>query len=288
MIKLTVTVFVCVFGYLNLFGQFTNNDQNRPILICDKDLLTIDGLNGSGELKHEIDVFSFMVDTFPENHCAWFKFKVKTAGELSFILNPLNESDDLDFIVFQENANSIIDPLRCMAAGPIVGDEDSLAYQCTGITGLLPTQGYDNLGQGCEKRINFLNSLPLLAGNIYYIFVNNYKSNGGFSIELSGDFDLENLCQTTNVLSSSQFTINGSAPNPAHDHLALNYTTAEEIDCDVQITNNLGLVVRTQKLKLEVGNQMSVQMDVSVLKPGFYNLLIRSKEITRTLPFIKL
>jgi hypothetical protein len=107
-----------------------------------------------------------------ENHTNWYFFTVLTTGTLTFTIDPQTNTDDYDFSVYGPNVtcNSLGTPIRCSDSGN------------TGNTGLNTTE-IDNienvLGNG------FVNQMNVVAGEVYYMVVDEWLSNTGNGYDLT-------------------------------------------------------------------------------------------------------
>ena len=106
-----------------------------------------------------------------ENHSNWYKFKVLTSGTLIFTINPQTSTDDYDFSIYGPNVTctTLGSPLRCSDSGN------------TGNTGL-NTTALDVVetvtGDG------FLTQMNVIAGETYYLVVDEWLSNTGNGYQL--------------------------------------------------------------------------------------------------------
>jgi len=117
-----------------------------------------------------------------ETNSAWYVFSFSNPGTFTFVINPSNPDDDIDFVVYRlpngvGNCNGKI-LQRCEAS------------QCppNWTTGLNTTANDVNEDGGCASgQDNFLRQLTVLAGETYALGINNFTSTGnGFNIAFGG------------------------------------------------------------------------------------------------------
>jgi gliding motility-associated-like protein len=165
-----------------------NGDCSGGVILCDKSSFTVPSVFGEGSNPNELQGLCLG----NEFSSSWYKWTCEESGSLTFTLNPLVSTDDLDFAVF-EMPNGIddcsnLELLRCMASGENVGAPLSDWISCIGATGL--SAGSDDIVEtpGCSNNDdNFLEPLAMEAGKSYALVVNNFTNNGnGYSIEFGG------------------------------------------------------------------------------------------------------
>ncbi len=162
-------------------------DCKTASLLCDKSPFVVKNIPGVGEDPDETTETCIHI----ERHSTWFKWIAKNDGTLTFTLTPLQDIDDLDFVVYElpggidDCANRVI--LRCGAA--FGGDH----VRCGPLTGLsLDATDIQELG-GCDNsKDGFLKYLDMKKGKTYCLIVNNFSpSDIGFGIEFGGTGEFE-------------------------------------------------------------------------------------------------
>ena len=180
---------------INSFNQSpkASSDCATASILCSKDPFTVDFVQGEGLNPNEITGVCGRFGCQPtEEQSTWFRWTCQQTGTLTFKINPLNPTDDIDFVVF-ELPNSINDcagkrALRCMSSGENVGQPFNTWRPCTGATGLRDGER-DNIEYcGCDAGDNnFAAPLDMVAGRSYALVVNNFSRSGsGFTIEFGG------------------------------------------------------------------------------------------------------
>jgi gliding motility-associated-like protein len=189
------TYYIRVDGYLNGTGTFqlcvnsytapSNPGSDCPdaAILCDKSPFVVQSVLGTGNNSNEaagtcLDINGGFQNT--ENASTWFQWTCETSGSLTFVLSPINASDDLDFVLYElpnglGNCNGKT-ALRCMASS------------CIGPTGLdvasIDVSEPPNCGFGQD---NFVSAVNMVAGRSYALLINNFSNTGnGFSIEFGG------------------------------------------------------------------------------------------------------
>ncbi len=168
---------------------FPGSDCVTSAVLCDKTAFVIPQVIGAGNDPNEAGSTSCLGGfNNSESNSTWFSWVAANDGDLTFILSPLNASDDLDFVVFE--INSLQDcsnksELRCMASGDF-----SFPSPCMGPTGLADGETDTSEPSGCAlpSQSNFLAPLEMTEGSTYALMINNFSGTGnGFSIEFGGD-----------------------------------------------------------------------------------------------------
>lgn len=162
-------------------------------LLCDKSSFSVQKVEGAGNDLTELDAAECFNNGFPglnnESNSTWFKWTADQSGSLTFAITPLNEIDDLDFVLYElpngnDNCSGKI-VLRCMAAG-----EDPSLYpsDCHGPTGLRAESDDESEPAGCSAgQDNWLSPVQIEPGKSYALVVNNFSGSGsGFEISFGG------------------------------------------------------------------------------------------------------
>ncbi len=169
---------------------FPGSDCATAAVLCDKTAFTIPQVIGAGNLPDEANGSCLGFSGNSESNSTWFSWIAANSGTLTLDLQPLNETDDLDFVIYElpngieSCANKTL--LRCMAAGDFAS---AFPSPCLGVTGLATGETDVNEAAGCsENQSNFLAPLPLEEGKAYAMMVNNFSGTGsGFNVSFGGD-----------------------------------------------------------------------------------------------------
>ena len=169
---------------------FPGSDCLSSAVLCDKTSFTIPQVIGAGNLPDEANGSCLGFNGNSESNSTWFSWIAANDGLLTLELEPLNETDDLDFVIY-ELPDGIGDcspknELRCMAAGEFAS---AFPSPCLGITGLAVGETDVSEAAGCTQgQSNFLAPLQLEEGKAYAMMVNNFSGTGsGFNVSFGGD-----------------------------------------------------------------------------------------------------
>ncbi len=158
------------------------NDCSNAVIVCGNSTITS---NASGFGTQELDNESNPC-AFEEVNSLWLRLNIDQTGELAFTLTPDNSNIavDYDFYVFGPNfsCGSTNDPIRCSTTNP------SQAGLNNNLTGLRSSENDDSEGPG-ELGNGFVSSLPVAAGETYYLLIDRPEGSGGFSLDWSGTSD---------------------------------------------------------------------------------------------------
>lgn len=190
-----VTYFIRVAG-LNLdpgtFKLCVNNysppvmagqDCETKGILCDKSPFVVQVVNSAGNDPDEgrgtcLDGGNAPVNS--EQQSTWYSWVAANDGTLTFIITPLNPSDDIDWALY-EFPDGLSDcenreVLRCVATS------------CPGPTGLDLTSNDLEEDYNCESdEDGFVRFIDMEEGKTYGILINNFSNTGiGFNIEFGG------------------------------------------------------------------------------------------------------
>ncbi len=162
-------------------------DCATAALLCDKSPFVVKYVTGAGDDPNETNSTCIS----EEKQTTWFKWIAKNDGTLTFVLTPIQITDDLDFVVF-ELPNGYDD---C---------EDKITLRCNATFGgnyasCGPKTGLDLLSTDIEENYNcdagedgFVKYIDMQKGHAYALVVNNWSASGnGFSIEFGGTGEFE-------------------------------------------------------------------------------------------------
>lgn len=280
-------------------SQSINADCSNAQILCAKNPLVINELTGHGSLR-EASMESCFQNNFEETNSIWLKWRVAEAGSLSFTILPLNESDDIDFVLYRiksfENC-TIKEPIRCMAAGPSMGLENEPLSGCTGATGLRPSASSDSRPAGCTKDgDNFLRPIEMQANEHYALWINNYRSSGGVMVEWSGTgtfHSIPELCAPASGTAANQTLQSGNGiqfsevfPNPATQTISINATSTDEQSGQLQLIGTDGQIASELPFALVAGTN-TINLSIENLRAGVHFIKLRTKGETHLLRFIK-
>lgn len=153
-------------------------DCGGAAYLCSNNPVSVGVLSGGGLNTDEPEASSCMeVPGADEGNSSWFTFTCGTPGALVFDITPVNQNDDIDFMVFQlsgTNPCGTRTVVRCNASAFI---------NPTGAVGLNLTDTdvseMPGVNPGNNSYCQFIN---MTAGTSYAILVNNFSTSGGFTL----------------------------------------------------------------------------------------------------------
>lgn len=198
---------------------FAQSDCSTAISICQNAAISYTP-SGSGSVQEGNSGCLTSVEHFS----VWYQFTAGTSGTLTFLITP-NAVNDYDFAVYGPNAvcGALGAPIRCSyaLAGP------------TGQTGLNMTDPDTSEGAGGD---GFVRYLDVIAGETYYLFIDNFVSTTvGFVLTFGGTATLNSPFNDP-VLAPNPFI----APGPNNDGIVIICTDPAVFDfttLDAQIIN---------------------------------------------------
>ena len=173
--------------------QAPSSDCSTGNILCDKSSISVPLVIGEGKDPNEINGLCGKIGCNPEeSQSNWYKWTCDQAGSLTFVINPLNPDDDIDFILFElpngVNNCSRKETLRCMSSGEITNAPRSQWISCTGPTGLRSGENGDIEYCGCDPGSNnFISPINMVRGRAYALVINNFSQSGsGYTINFGG------------------------------------------------------------------------------------------------------
>jgi hypothetical protein len=249
---------------LSLVGQ-DYNDCNDAFPICGDTVFTFDNMTtSSGEDDYPLDNLCVDIEAAP----IWVEWTMEEAGALTFVLTPTNETDDLDFIVFQVTGELCqeMTPIRCMASGESIG---SPSESCMGPTGLAEGETDATEFPGCNGGSNnFLAPIQTNVGDRYVMLVNNFSVSG---LDFQLEFDGAKIADCGSTSTQDQrtdrqfFTV-----TQQNSELIINFDENSSQSAQLEIYNLLGQLIQNDFI---LDNNKTI--DVANIQTGPY--LIRAK-----------
>ncbi|WP_405207668.1 T9SS type B sorting domain-containing protein [Aquimarina sp. LLG6339-5] len=191
----TLLLFIlCFKGY----AQNEPTDCINSIIVCGNTNLELNS-NGVGTNDFALPG-NFPPDcAFVESQSLWIKVNIVQSGTLAFTITPESTSaaEDYDFAVYGPNVacDALGTSIRCSSTNPPAAGVSTL-------TGLNDTETETSEGPGSEGN-GFVRSIDALAGEEYYILIDNYSQNGGFDLEFTGTALLPDSPQNDSGTSTS-------------------------------------------------------------------------------------
>lgn len=175
-------------------------DCNTASILCDKSPFIVESVSGAGLNTDEAAGTCLGTFGSSESSSTWFKWTCKTAGSLTFTLDPIrktttgaNPGDDLDFALFElvegiDNCG-IKSTLRCNATHPFnYSFNGTASLGCNYETGLDLNSTDTTEDSGCDAgEDGFVQFINMEVGKSYALLVNNFSDSGqGFEVSFGG------------------------------------------------------------------------------------------------------
>ncbi|WP_405409988.1 T9SS type B sorting domain-containing protein [Maribacter sp. Asnod1-A12] len=168
---------IFIFSYFYVCGQAS--DCVDAIIVCGNNNISS---NVSGFGTQELDPTTNSCVN-QELNSLWLSVNIAVDGTLAFTIQP-HDNDlevDYDFFIFGPNSDcqNLTSPIRCSTTNPL---QASLTSNFTGLSDFETDQ---NEGPG-ELGNSFVSSIPVSAGEHYYILVDRPVGDGGFNLDWTG------------------------------------------------------------------------------------------------------
>lgn len=278
-------LFIFVLYSTFIFGQ--NQDCLSSTKLCEKATFHFTEMLGKGsvdESQHSLKCSN----SFNEINSLWLRWDILKEGTLTFVIDPIDREDDLDFILYKVNsACKDLTEVRCMASGKTYGDSHRDGQPCEGRTGLSLASLDEFEVSGCKYNDdNYLKFLQTEAGEEYVLFVNNFSSPKGFSITFEGtsEFRKQDACLT--VDDKDYINITEVFPNPALEEISVIYTKVNNEPIDIQVLNLQGQIVWSKE-SLSINTDQQEIINVADFASGTYLVRIIQGALSSTKQFIK-
>ena len=161
----------------NFLAPATNNqDCINASVLCSKDPISINAFNGPGNNQNEVAGSCIPL----ESQSSWYTWTAANNGTLTLAITPNNQTDDIDFFVFELTGGSCNNRtvIRCCSSsclGP------------AGSTGLSLTETDTDEFPGCNTPANgYVQFINMTAGITYGILINNFSGQGGYNLSFGG------------------------------------------------------------------------------------------------------
>jgi len=161
----------------NTLKKLPNEDASGAIEITDSIFGPVNVSSGYGKIQElEEGQYSNMI----EHSSAWFKFTMAVDTLLTFDIVPLDSLDDYDFTLLKCTRGD------CAGNGPkklqMIRQCYSVCYSKSGMTGISRYTGNMKIGPGDGPA--YVSAVPVKAGEIYYLVVDNdVERNGRYADE---------------------------------------------------------------------------------------------------------
>jgi 5-hydroxyisourate hydrolase-like protein (transthyretin family) len=153
---------------LILVAQSKNHqDCSTSFDICALKTYHFADISGYGTTKEKSTNEQCFTSGFEETNAHWISWDVEKGGTITFVINPNNEKDDVDFILYKKDNNGCTSmrEVRCMATGNNIGENPDGQRNCQGPTGLTINAIDEFESSGCKlSSDNFLKMIKVEQG----------------------------------------------------------------------------------------------------------------------------
>jgi len=173
----------------------TQQNCDGAIRVCEERYFQPNSYSGVGYPINEINTGFSCLD-IGEVNSVWYTFSVQTAGDLSFLLYPVNPDDDYDWSIY-DLSNPLDD---CFDIFPNNGQSPEISCNYSnsttilgqtinnGITGAFGGAPYNGMGNSQPSTGSPYNaSIPVQAGDQFVLHISNFSaSQSGYFLDFSG------------------------------------------------------------------------------------------------------
>ncbi len=264
--------------YSVLYGQ-KYTDIDNSYLVCDNGKLEFEDLSGIGKILDNVGLDI----NVKERNSNWIIIPIAEGGSLSFDIKPQKKSDDFDFIVYKiekkEDISESKRPIRVMLSGRNIKNGATNDEDCLGQTGLRKESNDYNENPGCAQGDDsYLKEIDAKSGEYYLVWINNFKPNGGYSIDWTGSAKLGLQSNKLTVIYDEE-TGELQVSDPIFDYSGNIEKENWNFGSDAIVTKNpesntfsvfykvSGLKTITHTVKLKSGCEFSYSENIFINKP---------------------
>jgi gliding motility-associated-like protein len=226
-------IMLLLFGISPLLAQ---SDCSNPIVVCGNAGYTGLTATGGGDDPNEL--------TFANNDCQgqefntiWLKIPISGSGTLGFVLTPSNPdiNIDFDFYIFGPTATcgNLGHAIRCSTTNP------QLANGPNNLTGMNDLETDISEGPGPDGS-SFVQSLTVLAGEVYYLVIDRPEDIDGNSI--NSDFSI----QWTGTASFFEAPVFNNPQAMAFDIVKCDNDAVDDQITEFDLTANEAMILNNQ------------------------------------------
>ena len=288
---LTLTIFL----FITSFAQAqSTSDCINAIEICSSGLTEFGPADGFGEIIDSA-FFNTCLDLGfgnLESNSTWVKWETKATGYFAFEITPLQETGDLDFVLFKSDeaydCNSL-EEIRCMGSGYF-----NFPSPCMGPTGLNLESSDVTESPGClDGDDNFLAVVEASAGEHYVMVINNFSdTESGFHLFFYGTAMLpcdsvptEPPLPPVSFDNIAETTIGHPFPNPFKSEFIVPISNKfQDADFDIQLYDTRGNLMNVPYSK----QSDQLVLETNHLIPGSYFLHINSLTVRQNFHVVKM
>lgn len=248
------------------YGQSSPQDCIGAIPVCNSVINNPNAILGSGNIPNEVNSTSSCIGG-GEVNSIWYALTIQTDGDLGFLLNPITPTD-YDWAVFNLTNSTCAD----------IFTDPSILVSCNfaPVTTATGPNGTNAPGIGFNPMI------PVLAGETYIIFINNY---GGST---SG-FNLDFTMSTAQIFDNNAPTVLGLAAPLACNANSFTLELSEAVSC-ASLTNNMFTVsgpsgnIPVNSVSCNgtgmYSNELVIQLGTNLTESGVYTVTLANGTIS--------
>ena len=217
---------------LTFLSANAQNDCADAILVCGNS--NFSGLTADGYGVQELNFTNVCQSV--ENNSIWLKLIIKSTGSLSFTITPESTDilEDFDFYIFGPTATcaNLGTAIRCSTTNPEASNAPN------NLTGLNDIEVDTAEGPG-QYGNNYVKSIPVLAGETYYLVVDRPIGTSNFSMQWTGTstFNTPPIANHANDIKNCD--IDGTFDQSTNFDLTQNTALIQGTQTDVVITYHL-------------------------------------------------
>ena len=178
-VKYLVGLIFCI-AFTQVYGQY--QDCTNAQILCSKDSVVVQSVTGPGNFENVVANSCFQ-DQEHQSH--WFTFYATKSGTFEFSIRAKDYLADYDFAFWEGGCPGF--PGSKVVACNWLGGIVVPPYYATGVS----DNPLATFGEG--SNVEFINTITITAGKVYYLLVDNITNNGvGFTLRFGGTGSIGN------------------------------------------------------------------------------------------------
>lgn len=149
--------------------------------LCNKDAISVTNLISGGANIYEVAGTCLGDFGFTETNSVWYTWTCQNAGTLTMDIIPANQSDDIDFVIWQLSTTNPCGPrtvIRCSATS-FLNPNAGTGLNASSVD-VNESSGWSGIEDAYVQQIN------MTAGTSYAILINNFSATNGFTLNWGG------------------------------------------------------------------------------------------------------
>lgn len=149
--------------------------------LCNKDPISVTNLTSGGQNVNEVAGTCLGEFGFTETNSVWYTWTCQNAGTLTMDIIPANQSDDIDFVIWQLSTTNPCGPrtvIRCSATS-FLNPNAGTGLNASSVD-VNESSGFSGIEDAYLQQIN------MTAGTSYAILINNFSATNGFTLNWGG------------------------------------------------------------------------------------------------------